>query len=353
VGMLCRGVPRQGCCAMGYRGRDAVLWGTTAGMRGCCAMGYGGRDALPWGPTAGMLCHGVPQQGCCAVGYHGRDAGMLCHGVPWQGCCAMGYRCRDALPWGTVAGMRGCCAMGYHGRDALPWGPTAGMLCHGVPQQGCGDAVPWGPTAGMLCHGVPRQGCCTMGYRCRDAVLWGTMAGMRGCCAMGYHGRDALPWGTVAGMRGCCAVGYCGTVLLGTAAGTRARSAALTPERGSGHAVPRWLLALLSHLLFFLLLFSAALTRLPNRSRIGTAPPCPAVPLTLLPAGIPWWVAPWVLGWLCPPSPPPHGCAGQGVSSQGWVGVRLPAALTLVPVSPAQRDHGTRLPPLAQGQGER
>lgn len=157
---------------------------------------------------------------------------------------------------------------------------------------------------------------------------WGTAAGM------------LCRWGTAAGMRGCCAAGV----------PQRGRGdTLLAPEQGSGHAAPRWLLALLSHLLFFFppLFLCARKAAKQIKDRYGTLvpPPSPTNPHP-------------------PPSQGPCGCwggsahsprghAGQGVSSQGWVGVWLPAPLTLVPTSPTQRDDGTRLPPLAQGQGER
>lgn len=94
---------------------------------------------------------------------------------------------------------------------------------------------------------------------------WGTAAGM------------LCRWGTAAGMRGCCAAGV----------PQRGRGdTLLAPEQGSGHAAPRWLLALLSHLLFFFppLFLCARKAAKQIKDRYGTLvpPPAPLTPTLLL-----------------------------------------------------------------------
>lgn len=72
-----------------------------------------------------------------------------------------------------------------------------------------------------------------------------------------------------------------GTVLLGTAVETLWHWGG-----GSGHAAPRWLLALLSYLLFCFLLFFLCARKAAKQIKDRYGPPCPPVPLTptLLPA---------------------------------------------------------------------
>lgn len=213
------------------------------------------------------------------------------------------------------------------------WG---GRPCPAAPHAGGGPDPPCRPVSATPGLRSPWAEAPSFSRRWAPGRRWAGCA----CCGAGWEHGDPRqghpqlpaarfvprPRGTGGSSRrgGCCAVGYRrgGAETLGVAEGARARSAPLAPARGSGHAVTRWLLALLSHLLvFFFLLFPSALTRLPNRSRIGTAPPGPPGP----PSSQPGPRGGWPQGCGGGSAHPPHGRAGQGVTGRaGRVSGSLP-----------------------------
>lgn len=155
--------------------------------------------------------------------------------------------------------------------SALGTGATLGWLC---PLRGwVGAWTP--PPPPKVIPDLARAARCPLFSQDKGAP-WQGHRGHRQAYGLLCHG------GAGVRQRGCCAVGVpqrgCGdAVLLGYRSGD-AGILCWHRSRGPGtlHRAGSWHCCLICF--FFSLLFSSALARLPNRSRIGTAPSCPPQP---------------------------------------------------------------------------